>query len=168
MDKSSPAIKKILFKKPFHLDMHHKILLQFLFHAKFKAKVSNLCANKVPPNEIAKIMAPEHAPCLTLVKQTDSIAPLLLCLCTQLNSAMFQKRHSARVYALRGNQATNGLQIECVSLSVGVRQKCFEFFSPMNFNNKDRFMKTITLECESHKTLSWCYKGLRNKHKPIC
>ncbi len=54
--------KKILFKKPFHLDMHHKILLQFLFHAKFKAKVSNLCANKVPPNEIAKIMAPEHAP----------------------------------------------------------------------------------------------------------
>lgn len=44
-----------LFKKPFHLD--HKILLQFQFHAKFKAIVSNLCANKVPPNEIAKIMA---------------------------------------------------------------------------------------------------------------
>lgn len=46
-----------LFKKPFHLDIHHKILLQFQFHAKFKAKVSNFCANKVPPNEIAKTMS---------------------------------------------------------------------------------------------------------------
>lgn len=61
-------------------------------------------------------LSPEHAPCLPLVRQTDSLTPLvelmLLCLCTQLNSAMFRKRHSARVYALQGNQATNGLQID--------------------------------------------------------
>jgi len=142
--KSSPALHYYFFfvHALFHSNIHHnsgeKMITISDINTVLILKLKWITSVPLAAlNGIAKIKNLLNTNKLPLVRQTDSLEPLvelmLLCLYTQLNIAMFWKSHRASVYTLLGNQATNYLHLTLLIMRgmpprVGVWQKHIFFW----------------------------------------